>query len=365
MQPLKDQLNDEAYRFEFFEAVRLLQRLAVEDAPTDATPRHPVGGDHPPGQEVVRFRAMPSHSFPAGSIAELRPPSPNKSGDRPTGPPEMVTPFIGLTGPNGVLPQHYTSLMIERIRDKDFALRDFLDLFHHRIVALFYRAWEKYRFEINYERSASQETPTEDLFTHCLYCLVGLGTGGLRRRMEFDDEAVLYFAGHFAHQPRSAAALEAILGDYFEMAVEVNQFFGQWLYLDADDQSSLPCARWPRGLNASLGADVVIGERVWDVANKFRVRFGPLRYEEFRRFIPAGDALRPLCQMIRSYVGHPLDFDVQPILDGSEVPYCRLGGDDADPARLGWNTWIRSGPFDRDVSDAVFSLEGNPWTTSA
>jgi type VI secretion system protein ImpH len=232
------------------------------------------------------------------------------------------------------------------------------------MISLFYRAWEKYRFAVGYERSVAEEPRREDLFTHCLYCLVGLGTARLRGRMEFDDEAFLYFAGHFAHYPRSADALEMILTDYFELPVEVDQFQGQWLYLQPDDQSSLPCSRWPQGLNTSLGTEVVIGERVWDVANKFRVRFGPLDYRAFQRFLPAGDALRPLCQMIRCYVGHPLDFDVQPILKGSEVPWCRLG-DDADPARLGWNTWIRSRAFDYDVSDAVFSLEGLPWTTSA
>lgn len=388
--PLSEQLRTEAYRFDFFQAVRLLERMAAEQTEQDASrQRRPVGLDHAPRREVVRFRAFPSHSFPAGSIGMIRAPDPRPADQPGSLPPEMIVAFMGLTGPGGVLPQHYTTLLIERVREKDFALRDFLDVFNHRIISLFYRAWEKYRFAISYERSELDEgrgmrgqgrdltpgrsplvprasflspghPPKEDLFTRCLYCLLGLGTGGLRRRMGFDDEAFLYYAGYFAHRPRAAVSLELMLGDYFEMPVKLRQFQGQWLYLSRDDQSSLPCPRWPQGLNTRLGASVVIGERVWDVGGKFRVRLGPLGYRDFCRFVPSGDALGPLCQMVRCYVGPQFDFDVQPVLKAAEVPWCRLGGDQADPSRLGWNTWIRSGHLDHDVSDAVFSLEGLP-----
>ncbi len=274
----------------------------------------------------------------------------------------MTTTFMGLTGPGGALPRHYTSLLIERIREKDHALRDFLDLFHHRVISLFYRAWQKYRFPIARERAAhagpDAASDDEDLFTQCLYALIGLGTPAVRRRMEFDDDAFLFYAGQFARHPRSAVSLKCILEDYFEMPVEVIQFQGQWLYLDPGDQSSLPCPQWPEGLNAQLGNGAIAGRRVWDVQGKFRVRFGPLSYAKFSRFAPTGDVLRPLCQMIRSYVGGQFDFDVQPVLAAAEVPRCRLGGDgsEADAARLGWNTWIRSRRFERDACDAVFSL---------
>ncbi len=111
-----------------------------------------------------------------------------------------------------------------------------------------------------------------------------------------------------------------------------------------------------------LGDNLVVGQRVWDVQSKFRVRLGPLGYGEFCRFMPSGNALRPLCQITRSYAGAVWDFDVQPVLKAAEVPWCQLGGGPAapggPPARLGWNTWIRSRALDRDVDDAVFYLEG-------
>jgi type VI secretion system protein ImpH len=354
-------LRDEGHRFDFFQAVRVLERIARSRSAEGDPARLPVGYDHPPAGEAVRFRAVASHAFPAGAIREVRAPEPRQ----PEGPPpEMVVAMLGLVGPSGVLPRHYTSLLVERIREKDLALRDFLDLFHHRTISLFYRAWEKYRFPAAYERSQlGQAGPEEDLFTRCLYCLVGLGTGGLRRRLEFDDEALLFYAGLFAHGLPSAVALEGMLADYFRLPTRLRQFQGQWLCLARDDRSALPGPPCPEGQHNRLGSDVVAGERVWNVESKFRVRLGPVPYAQFRRFVPSGPALQPLCQMVRTFVGPQFDFDVQLVLRSDEVPQCHMAADAPDPPRLGWNTWICSRPPDHDADDATFSLEGMPWIT--
>ncbi len=346
-----------------------------------AGPRRPLGGDFAPTEEVVRFRATPSHSFPAGSVVDVAPPRAEDA------PPEMTVAFHGLTGPQGVLPQHYTTLLIERVRAKDFSLRDFLDMFNHRAISHFYRAWRKYRFPFAYEESvrstgfSRKETPpkggttsvADDLFTQCLYCLLGLGTGRQRGRAEFADEALLYFSGHFAHWPRSAIALEGILNEYFQIPAAVKQFQGEWLYLAVEDRSALPSRSRRRegdspifadtkigtvpgkGQYTALGSEAVVGQRVWDVESKFRIRLGPLSYADFRRLLPDGDMLRPVREMVRLYAGPHLEFDVQLVLKRREVPRCRLGGDPAGASRLGWNTWVRHGEFSADVDDAVFT----------
>ncbi|MGQ9575804.1 MAG: type VI secretion system baseplate subunit TssG [Thermoguttaceae bacterium] len=350
-----EQLQQEAWRFDFFQAVRLLESIARQQGRQGGDRPEPVGHEARPDREVVRFRALASLSFPAGSVAGFRPAS-----DRAEGrgaPPELLVACMGLFGPSGVLPPHYTCLLIQRIREKDYSLRDFLDLFNHRTLSLFYRAWEKYRFPIGYERAQQQEPPGEDLFTQCLYCLIGWGTGGLRGRLALDDQTLLFYAGFFAHFPRCGLALECILADFFQLPVRVNQFQGQWLQLSIEDQTALPSPQQPARPAKRLGEDLVLGQRVWEVQSKFRVRLGPLSYPQFRRFMPSGDALRLLCHLVRSFVGPQLDFDVQPVLRAAEVPWCRLGGDRADPARLGWNSWVRSGILEPDAEDAVFSLE--------
>jgi len=271
----------------------------------------------------------------------------------------MTVAFLGLTGPSGVLPQHYTSLLIERchVKHKDFALRDYFDIFHHRMVSLFYRAWEKYHFQFAYERVQLEKPSEDDDFTFSLYSLVGLGTAGLRRRMAFDDEAVLYYGGYFAHFPRSAISLECLLNDYWLIPVQVQQFRGQWLYLSEDEQTALASAARPRGLNCALGVNALVGTRVWNVQSMFRIRIGPVNYRDFREFMPVGRRLLPLCQMARLYAGMEFDFDVQVVLKKEEVPWCQLPADPAEAPRLGWNSWVRSGPMPRDADEAVFRLE--------
>lgn len=349
-------LQEEPWRYDFFQAVRLLERAAqAEVAAGKRVPARPVGYDYAPEEEVARFHALASLAFPPAPIAAVSSDSAAQSpGARSA---QMVVAFLGLTGPCGVLPEHYTALLISRIRERDYALRDFLDLFTHRTVSLFYRAWEKYRFPYGYERLRRSGDSGDDCFTSCLYGLVGLGSSKLRRRLAFDDETLLYYAGHFAHFPRAAISLEIVLADYFELPVSIRQFCGQWLYLELNDYSLLPSKRLRAGRNNQLGMSMVVGERVWDIESKFRVRVGPLTYRQFCQFMPSGERLTPLWQMARSYVGTHLDFDVQLVLRAEEVPCCRLGNR-SDPARLGWNTWVRSNDFEEDVDDAIFCLKG-------
>jgi type VI secretion system protein ImpH len=311
----------------------------------------PVGADHAPEQECVRFRALPSLGFPAAPVARLRRPTEQSA-------PEMRVSFLGLTGPSGVLPAHYTTLLIRRLRAKDSSLRDLLDLFNHRLVSLFYRSWEKYRLPFAYEHSRlDRGGRNPERVTQLLFSLVGRGTAGLRGCQEIRDEAFLYYSGHFAHQPRSAIALEQVLGDYFKLPIAVRQFQGQRLRLDADDVTRLPSRQRPRGLNCRLGVDAVLGDHVWDAQGKFRLRIGPLTYPEFCRFFPdGGDLLRPVCHLARSYVGPEFTFDLQLVLKPAEAPGLQLGDKAGVRSRLGWNTWLRSRPLAHEVDDVVFTL---------
>jgi type VI secretion system protein ImpH len=272
----------------------------------------------------------------------------------------MVVTFIGLYGPQGVLPQHYTQLVIDRVRKKDTALRDFLDAFNHRIISLFYRAWEKYHFAVGYDRTLRSPELGEDLFTRCLFSLVGLAPPTTRNRLALADRTLLYYASHFSHRPRNVWALTAMLNDYFRVPVTVQQFQGQWLYLNRENQSRMLSDPDAEMLNNQLGMDVIVGDRVWSIENKFRVRLGPLSYRQFRRFTPFGDRLEWLGQFVRMYVGPEWDFDVQPVLRAAEIPACRLGGEGGDPAYLGWNTWLISEPRETDADEPTFVSDGRP-----
>ena len=334
--PLDDVLFEEGYRFDFFQAVRVLERLYPD--------RQPVGRDANPAEEAVRFRSHLSLSFPPSAIYEV-----DRAQDG-GGPARMTVAFMGLTGLLGVLPRHYTELLLERMRRKDEGLRDFLDLFNHRLISLFYRAWEKYRFPIAYERAVSKGEG-EDRFTRHLFDLIGLGTMGLRGRLEVEDEPLLFYAGLLAQHPRSASALEGLLKDYFEVPVSVTQFIGQWLPLSEANRSRLG---WGEANNA-LGVSAVAGSRVWDQQAKFRLELGPLTFIEYCQFLPSYDGFRTLVAITRFSAGEECDFDVQLILKAAEVPWCRLGGNGEHAVRLGWSTWLKSREFTADAGEAIFA----------
>jgi type VI secretion system protein ImpH len=329
-------LFEEPYRFDFFQAVRLLERIYAD--------RQPVGRGNEPGREAVRFRTLPSLKFPPSQIHELRRESAEDERGRRL-PPEMVVAFMGLTGPLGLLPHSYTELIMERNREKDRTLHDFLDLFNHRAISLFYRAWEKYRFAVAYERGA------EDRFTEFLFDLVGMGTRGLRGRLSLPDEGLLGYAGLVAQRPHSAVAAAAMIGDYFGVRAVVAQYAGQWLKFEAEDRTRLG------GPNAQLGVNAVAGARVWDSQSKFRLRLGPLSLKEFAAFLPVGSAHRKAGDLGRLMAGQELDFDVQLVLRAKEVPGCILTTRAKRKPMLGWTTWLKTKPFGKDDEQVVLSLK--------
>ena len=332
---LDDLLFSEGYRFEFFQAVRLLERLHPE--------KKPVGQHELPRDEVVRFRTHVSMAFPASEVFEVATTTGQEGAEGDPQPTMWVT-FMGLAGALGVLPSHYTQLLSDPSQKHQTApLRDFLDIFNHRFISLFYRAWEKYRFAIAYERG------DEDRFSQHLFSLIGMGTAGLQKRLGISDQILLYYSGLLSQRPRSTSALEGILQDYFDVAVQVEQFTGQWFLMNADALTSLGRL----GQNNQLGVSAALWERVWDPQARFRVKLGPLTYQQFQDFLPGRDGYRHLVELTRFFVGEEFSFDVQPVLRADQVPWCELGTNPS--ARLGWGMWLKTQPFDTDTSQPVFA----------
>ncbi len=326
---VRDELYREPHSFDFFQAVRLLELLESD--------RSPVGAFARPREEAVQFKANASLAFPASAIQQL------KAGEGSAAP-VMTVNFMGLTGPQGILPEYYTELVMDRLRAHDPGLRDFFDIFNHRAISLFYRAWEKSRFTIGYEREGV------DPVTTVLRDVVGLGEPALQRRQLVRDESLLFYAGLYAAAPHSATGLELLLSDYFHVPVEIEQFVGVWRALEEPDQCCLdagdPESTW-------LGFGAVAGDEIWDRQSRARIRIGPLSAARYCDFLPDGSAWEPLGALVRFYCGYDVEFEVQLVLDRDEVPACVLGGEDSEP-RLGWLTWMKSKPvFDRDPGDTV------------
>jgi type VI secretion system protein ImpH len=325
-------LRREPFRFDFFQAVCLLERLLPD--------RAPVGKFEPPANEVVHFGVQASLAFPASQIQAMDWPE--------KGPLPMTVNFMGLTGPEGVLPNPYTALLVERLRAHDTSARDFFDIFNHRIISLFYQAWRKYRFDVSYEEGERNR------FSRELLSLVGLGTDALQNRQAVPDDAFLYYAGLLGQRPRSAQALQQILADYFEVPVQIEQSSGGWHHLDAQTQC---CLSEGSSESEKLGFGAVVGDEVWNQQSSVRIILGPLSLERYRDFLPDGSCWEPLRAWVRFFSNEEFDFEVKLVLEREMVPACELGADEAAGPQLGWVSWVKSAPFGRDPDDTVLALE--------
>ena len=312
---VRDWLFEAGYCFEFYQAVRLLEHLRPEAAP----PGHGVE----PDKEPVRFHSAVRFDFPASEVQEIE--RPKKAG----APAEMTVNFLSLAGSNGPLPDPFGEMLIESAWRGNPAFRDFLDIFHHRLVSLIYRV-RKAHFP-----ALTAEAPHLGQAARSLYALMGLGLANLRDRLEVPDRSLLYYSGLFSASVRSAAGLRQLLGDYFQVAVGVHQFLGRWRPLEP--------AHWTRlgisGQNQVLGSGACMGTRVWNDGSAVLVRLGPLRREQFLNLLPGRSGHRALRELTRFYLGPETDA----IFELELAPHETIAGW-VGHARLGHTSWLRTEP---------------------
>ena len=242
-----EELQQQPSAFDFYQAVYSLERQFS----TEQKRWQGVGRDGFPGKELVRFKAVQHLGFPGQPVTKVTP--------RINQPPavDMHVSFIGLTGPSGVMPQHYSEMVLQRLKQRDKTMRDFFDLFNHRLVSLYYRAWEKYRFACQYEMA----TDNDDSFTQVLSRL-----SGARHAL------ALYYAGAFSAPQRSAQQLKQLLTDLLQTDIQILPLQGRWLSLAQSEQSALTKRSATQGQHAALGQSVMLGSRVWDVSSSIKVQ---------------------------------------------------------------------------------------------
>jgi len=320
---LQERLRETPSDFGFFQALRLLECM---------NPLGPRWGESKkPGDDPLRLAQEPEMTFAPASLARYE-----KSEVKQL--PRLLVRFMGLLGPNGPLPLHLTEYARTRQRSPfhDRAFAWFLDIFHHRMLSLFYRAWA-----IN-EPTVSYDRPGSDLFTLYVGSLAGRGLAAMMRQDEMPDLSKLYYCGLLANQARGAEGLQAMVRDFFAIPAMVHEFIGEWLSLPVRHRCRLGVDR----SYCTLGESAFVGRRVWSCQHKFRIVLGPLDYDDFLSFLPIGHRLQRLKALVRNYIGDELAWDVNLILQREETPSTRLNGH----FRLGWTSWIgkRQGAGDAD-----------------
>lgn len=321
------------WSFDFFQALRRIEGLFAE--------RPRLGQAIRPADEPVRLGQEPTLAFAPSTLSAFE----EQDGGLP---PRLEQRFFGLLGPNGPLPLHLTEYARERLLhhgDRTFAR--FLDIFHHRLGLLFYRAWAEARPTVQHDR------PEEDRFAGYLGSLAGYGALGARGRDAVPDHAKRFFVGHLTRSGKHAEGLASILEGYFGVPARVEQLVLGWLELPPDQRTSLGGERRPSG---TLGVGTVLGERVRDVQSRFRIVIGPIELDRFADFLPDGGSLGRVVDWVRNYVSFEFDWELQLVLARDEVPGVRLGRE----GRLGWTTWLGARRAATDADDLTLAPERRP-----
>jgi type VI secretion system protein ImpH len=325
---LEEALRARPEDFEFFEALRRLEC---------AYPDHPrLGHSTKPAEDPVRLAHAATLEFPPRSIERVEP----RTAERPA---RLYGLFLGLFGPNGPLPSHLTEYAVDRQRNaKDPTLVAFADLFHHRMLSLFYRAWADSQPTVQLDR------PEEDRFRTYVGALIGMATPHLQRRDALPDQYKRFFAGRLVPQARNAEGLKSLLEEFFGVPVRVLEFVVEWMRLPADAHLRMGVAM------AGMGRTAMLGTHVRGAQQRFRLRVGPLTQNEFNRFLPGGDALQQFVAAVKTYVGEEKSWDLQLVLKKEEVPLTQMG----KAGRMGFNTWMGRYAKRTDADQVVLNPVG-------
>ena len=316
-------LEREANQLNFFGAVSL-----IEDYFKDS------GIPDPLTTGAIQFECDPSLAFPASDIVSIR---------EHDGRIVFRLSFMGLAGVSSPLPSYFCDYVV-RHESEAAALLDFLSMFNNRMYALFYRAWKKYHLT-----SIAAYDPGNPL----LRCIAALAGVPLTMELPGSSVRTLAYAGLCAGMPRSHAALEALLSDFFDnIPVRVTEFVPRWAPLpDPVRLGGSDSAR-----NARLGETAMLGTSLYERSGKFLVTLGPLTADMFESFLPKGKNHAALKELIESFLAEPLDYDLEVMLESRDLTPVTLG---ADSARLGQTAALGETTGVSDITSMV--LEGRSW----
>lgn len=302
-------IREAPWKFGF---ISLMRRLGAVHA---NQPRIGLAGR--PRQEAFRLGQAAALSFAPREIAELA--------EHPAGP--LIRLYgLGLLGPHGPLPLHFTEMVRERKENHhDGTLADFLDIFHHRYLTLMYRAWAQS------QAAAGLDRPDEETFSAYIARLTGHDPCEIRASA-LPAHARLAASPHLSRDARHPDGLAQTLARFFAVPVQLQEFVMHWIPIDEADRS---CLGVPRP-SSVMGVGALAGEAVPDRQNKFRLVIGPLDLDQYLRFTPQGKDLPVLVEWVRGFVGFEFVWEVELRVRRDSAPPTRL----EDRQRLGWSTWL-------------------------
>lgn len=321
---LVEPIAPEAPRYAFYRLVYLLQRMA--------TGSPAIGQLGPASDERIRLRGSTQLTFASSDVAGLRMVKTQDGVARA----QITTTFMSLYGSVSPLPAYFAEkLALDEYQGGPQPIREFLDVFHHRLLSLVYRSWSKYRLSVNYRVKG------RDPFTRRMLCAVGVDAFH-EHETALDRFLWLRYAPILASKSRSARGLEVVLGDLFgKMGVRVEQFVGQWTLLEKPLRNKIGVA------NSELGESLTIGRYVYDGTGRFTIVLGPLEYDEYLSFLPGGHRRPLLRSIVATFTRGIYDVMLELHVKTAAAPRFQLGAPRASTLRR--TAWVGGSGKERFV----------------
>ena len=301
-------LEAEPWRFDYFAVLRHLERTAKD--------RPRIGDSAALREEFVKLRQDPYMDFPASNVAKAE-----ASDGKPLA---VFVKFLGLLGPQGALPLASTEEAYHYLLAQDDAFPRFLDLFNNRFIQLFFRAWADARSIAQHDR------PDADRFIAYIGSAIGIGSPPYQNHDSLPDDVKLGFAGIMGAHAKCGSRLSSVICGLFHVQAEVEEFVGSRLEIEADEWTTLGVR------HNALGADALLGRRIFSVQDKIRIRIYTKNLTQYLRFLPTGDLCEAVADLVFLYNGEQLDWDAELAIPSGEAPPIRIG----QFGQLGWTTWM-------------------------
>ena len=301
-------LESEPWRFDYFTVLRHLERTFAD--------RPRIGDSAARREDFVQLGQDPFMDFPASNLARVE-----QSDDKPL---KVFVKYLGLLGPQGALPLATTEEAYHYVLAQDDAFPRFLDVFNHRFIQLFFRAWADAR------PIAQHDRPDADRFVAYIGSAIGLGSKPYQNLDSLPDAAKLGFAGLIGAQAKCASRLAGAVCGLFKVKAEVEEFVGSRLMIEASEWTILG-GRYNR-----LGEDALLGRTVFSVQDKIRLRIFTKNLAQYIRFLPTGNLCEPLADLVFFYNGEQLDWDVELAIPSGAAEPIRIG----KFGQLGWTSWM-------------------------
>ena len=301
-------LLTKGHEFSLIQAASLIQKYTDSQSGNGAyfdsgKPLSRVDYYRDPSKEKVRFRAARGFGFPASEIAQISLENmhgiESKEGQRYV----IEATCLGLYGPSSPLPDYINERLLARDRDTK-ALRDFLDIFNHRLFVLLCHISTRYRHSRSFDGKATDELS--------LYCSALVGEHSPPENPVCVDRShLLRNIATFSSFNLSASKLEYLISNRFnDMPIRITEFELCTVVIPKELKFRLGSTQ------NRLGESMLIGDHMMTCDAKIGVEIGPLDNTEWDNFLPSGDSRKIL-----------------------EIFLARML-----PRSLGWNLILRSRP---------------------